>query len=104
MIAGAEGAGEAGWIGVAGEHFPVGTQKMDGFFWGFLQKFEAEVSQACGQQIAEMGCARLRARVKNGVAATDIGSDGVGFADSVAHGDMVAIARTPTGEVVFSIR
>ena len=49
-----------------------------------------------------MGGARLGAGVKDGVAATDISPDRVGFADAVADGDSVMVAGSATGEVVFA--
>ena len=48
--------------------------------------------------------ARLGSRVKYGVAATDIGPDGMRFSDAVADGDSVMVARAPAGEVIFSLR
>ena len=42
--------------------------------------------------------------VKNGVAATDVGPDGVGFSHAIPYGDPVAVARPTAGEVVFSLR
>ena len=47
--------------------------------------------------------ARLGSRVKHGVAATDIGANGVRFADAVTDGDAVMVARTATGEMVFAL-
>jgi hypothetical protein len=45
----------------------------------------------------------LGARVKHGVAATDIGSNGMRFPDAVTYGDSVMVAGTATGEVVFAL-
>jgi len=47
--------------------------------------------------------AGLGARVKHGVAAADIGTDGVRFPDAVADGDSVMVAGTAAGEVIFSL-
>ena len=49
-----------------------------------------------------MGSARLGACMKDGVAATNIGTDGMGFADSITSGYSMAITRTTAGEVVFA--
>jgi hypothetical protein len=49
-----------------------------------------------------MGSARLGACMKDGVAASDIGTDGVGFADSISSRDSMAITRTTAGEMVFA--
>lgn len=51
-----------------------------------------------------MGSARLGAGMKNGVAATNISPDGMGFADAVAESDAVMVAGTATGEVIFALR
>jgi len=62
------------------------------------------VAQACGKKLGKVRGAGLGARVKHGVAATDIGSDGMRFSDAVAYGDSVMVARTPAGEVIFALR
>ena len=49
-----------------------------------------------------MGSARLGACMKDGVAAADIGSNGMRFADAIADGDSVMVAGASTGEVVFA--
>jgi len=51
-----------------------------------------------------MGSARLGACMKDGVATTDIGADGMGFADSITSGNPMAITRTTAGEMVFAFR
>ena len=49
-----------------------------------------------------MGSAGLGACMKDGIAATDIGTDGMGFADSITSGNSMVITRTTAGEVVFA--
>ena len=49
-----------------------------------------------------MGSARLGAGVKDGVATTDIGPNGMRFSDAVADGDSVMVAGAAAGEVVFA--
>jgi hypothetical protein len=44
----------------------------------------------------------LGARVKYGVAAADIGSNGMRFPDAIADGNSVMVAWTATGEMVFA--
>ena len=44
----------------------------------------------------------MGAGMKDGVAATDIGTDGMGFADSITSGNSMVITRTAAGEVVFA--
>jgi hypothetical protein len=46
--------------------------------------------------------AGLGAGIKHGVAATDIGPNGMGFSYAVANGDSVMVAGTATGEMVFA--
>ena len=46
--------------------------------------------------------ARLGAGVKDGVATSDIGPNGMRFSDAVADGDSVMVARATTSEVVFA--
>ena len=46
--------------------------------------------------------AGLGAGVEHGVAAADIGSNGMRFADAIADGDSVMVAWTATGEMVFA--
>jgi len=45
--------------------------------------------------------AGLGAGVKHGVAAADIGSNGMRFPDTIADGDSVMVAGAATGEMVF---
>ena len=52
--------------------------------------------------MGDMGSARLGACMKDGVATTDIGPNGMGFADSITSGDSMTITRTTAGEVVFA--
>jgi hypothetical protein len=40
--------------------------------------------------------------MKDGVAATDISANGMGFADSITSGNSMAITGTATAEVVFA--
>ena len=47
--------------------------------------------------------AGLGAGVEHGVAAADIGSNGMRFADAIADGDSVMVAGTATGEMVFAL-
>jgi len=61
------------------------------------------VAQARGEKLGEMRGAGLRARVKHGVAATDIGPNWMRFSDAVADGDSVMVAGSATGEVVFAL-
>ena len=49
-----------------------------------------------------MGSARLGACMKDGVATTDIGTNGMRFADSITSGNSMVITRTAAGEVVFA--
>jgi hypothetical protein len=50
-----------------------------------------------------VGDSGLGAGVKDGVAATDIGPDGMGLANAVADGDPVAVTGAAAGEVVFTL-
>ena len=45
----------------------------------------------------------MGAGVKHGVAATNIGPNGMRFSDAVADGDSVMVAGTAAGEVIFSL-
>jgi hypothetical protein len=45
----------------------------------------------------------LGAGVKDGVATTDIGPNGMRFSDAVTDGDSVMVAGTATGEMVFAL-
>ena len=47
--------------------------------------------------------ARLGSRVKHGVAATDIGPDGMRFPDAIADSDSVMVAGAAAGEMVFAL-
>ena len=47
--------------------------------------------------------AGLGARVKHGVAATDIGPNRMRFPDAVTDGNSVMVAGTATGEMVFAL-
>ena len=49
-----------------------------------------------------MGSARLGACMKDGVATSDIGTNGMRFADSITSRNSMAITRTTAGEVVFA--
>ena len=51
-----------------------------------------------------MGSARLGACMKDGVATSDIGTNGMSFADSITSGNSMAIAGPTAGEVVFAFR
>ena len=46
--------------------------------------------------------AGLGAGVKDGVATSDIGPNGMRFSDAVADGDSVMVAGAAAGEVVFA--
>ena len=46
--------------------------------------------------------AGLGAGVKDGVATSDIGPNGMRFSDAVADGDSVTVAGAAAGEVVFA--
>ena len=72
-------------------------------FRRFIQQFKAEVAQACGKELGQVRGAGLGARVKHGVAATDIGPNGMRFSDTVADGDSVMVAGAATGEMVFAL-
>jgi hypothetical protein len=61
------------------------------------------VAQACGKKLGKVRGAGLGARVKHGVAATDIGANGVRFADTVTDGDSVMVAGAAAGEMVFAL-
>jgi hypothetical protein len=61
------------------------------------------VAQACGKKLGKVRGAGLGARVKHGVAATDIGSDGMRFSYAVAYSDSVMVAGAAAGEMVFAL-
>ena len=104
LIAGTEGFGQAAGIGMAGDGLPVSPKQLHGFLRCFVEELDAEAAESGSQQALEMRHPRLRTGVENGVAATDIGPDGVGFTDAIADGDAVAVARATAGEVVFALR
>ena len=85
------------------EGVPVGAQKAERLLGGFIQQFDPEFSQPGFEKTRQVGNPGLGAGIEDGIAATDIGPDGVGFADAVADGDAVAVAGAATGEVVFSL-
>ena len=60
------------------------------------------MAQPSGEKLGDMGSARLGASMKDGVAATDIGTNGMRFADSITSRNSMAITRTTAGEVVFA--
>ena len=60
------------------------------------------MAEACGEKLGDMGSARLGAGMKDGIAAPNIGTDGMGFADSITSGNSMAITRTTAGKVVFA--
>jgi hypothetical protein len=60
------------------------------------------VAQACGKKLGKVRGAGLGARVKHGIAATDIGPNGMRLSDAVADGDSVMIAGAAAGEMVFT--
>ena len=55
------------------------------------------MAQACCEKLGDMGSARLGAGMKDGIAAPNIGTDGMGFADSITSGNSMAITRTTAG-------
>ena len=61
------------------------------------------MAQACGKELGQVRGAGLGAGVEHGVAATDIGSNGMRFSDTVADGDSVMVAGAATGEMVFAL-
>lgn len=61
------------------------------------------MEQACGKELGQVRGAGLGAGVEHGVAAADIGSNGMRFADAIADGDSVMVAGTATGEIVFAL-
>ena len=77
-------------------------EQSDGLFRRFIQQLKAEVAQACGKELGQVRGAGLGARVKHGVAATDIGPNGMRFSDAVTDGNSVMVAWTATGEMVFA--
>ena len=89
---------------MAGGRLPVSPKELHGLLRCFAEELDAEAAESGSQKAFEMRHPRLRTGVENGVAATDIGPDGVGFTDAIANGDAVAVARSTTGEVVFSLR
>ncbi len=103
LIAGVERFGEAAWVAAPMEGVPVGAQKAERLLGGFIQQFDPEFSQPGFEKTRQVGNPGLGAGIEDGIAATDIGPDGVGFADAVADGDAVAVAGAATGEVVFSL-
>ena len=103
MVAGTQGSGEATGICVASQGLTIGLKQTDGFFRRFFQLFQTVVAQARGEKLGEVRGAGLGAGVKNGVAATNIGPNGMGFSDAVADGDSVMVAGTAAGEVVFAL-
>jgi len=60
------------------------------------------VAQACGKKLGKVRGAGLGAGVKDGVATSYIGPNGMRFSDAVADGDSVMVARATTSEVVFA--
>ena len=78
-------------------------EQADGLFRRFIQQLKAEVAQACGKELGQVGGARLGAGVKYGIAATDISANGMRFPDAIAGGDSVMVAWTATGEMVFAL-
>jgi hypothetical protein len=68
----------------------------------FAEEFEAEVFQAEVAHLGEVGGGGLGLGVEDGVAAADIGDEGVGLADAVAEIDLVAVAGAAAVAVVFS--
>ena len=78
-------------------------EQADGFFRRFIQQLQTEVAQACGKKLGKVRGAGLGAGVKDGVATTDIGPNGMRFADAIADGDSVMVAGTATGEMVFAL-
>lgn len=60
------------------------------------------MAQPSGEKLGDMGSARLGASMKDGVAATDIRTNGMGFADSITSRNSMAITGTATGEVVLA--
>jgi hypothetical protein len=79
------------------------VEQADGFFRRFIQQLQTEVAQASGKKLGKVRGAGLGARVKHRVAATDIGSNGMRFPDSVTDGDTVMVAGAAAGEMVFAL-
>ena len=78
-------------------------EQADGFFRRFIQQLQTEVAQACGKKLGKVRGAGLGAGVEHGVAAADIGSNGVRFADAIADSDSVMVAGAAAGEMVFAL-
>ena len=71
---------------------------------GFVDELEAEVLDAGAKPLVEMGAGFLGFGAKDGVAAADIGHDGVGAALTVPESDSVFLARAAAILVSGSFR
>ena len=104
MIPCAESFGQVSGVGSTLHGLPVGLQEVDGCVRRFVEEFNSESTESGIQKVLEMGNPGLGACIKDGIAATDVGSDGVRFTHAVAHCDTVVIAGATASEVVFSLR
>jgi hypothetical protein len=78
-------------------------KQTDGFFRRFIQQLQTEVAQACGKELGQVRSARLGTRIKHRVAAADIGSNGMRFADAVADSDTMMVTGAAACQMVFAL-
>lgn len=65
------------------EEVLVGGDGRDGCIVGFIEKFDAELAQAGGEELLEKACAGLGTTVEQGIAAADIGLEAVELSDAI---------------------
>ena len=91
-------------IGLASQRFSIGLKQTDGLLRRFIQQLKAVVAQACGKELGQVRGAGLGARVKHGIAATDIGPNRMRFTDAVADSDTVMVTGAAACQMVFALR
>ena len=89
---------------LAGDEARILGEKGVGFFFRFPEEFEAEGLKAEFLHAREILGGALGLGVEDGVAAADVGDEGVRLADAVAEVELMAIAGAAAGAVVFSVR
>ena len=95
-----EGVPKGFALAFAGKEGLVGADDPAGVFGVFFEEFEAELAESGGFQLGEEFGAGLRDCVEEGIAAADVGAQGVFHSDAVAQAHPMLFARSPAiGEI-----
>ncbi len=100
----AEGAEDFGGGFCAGEQAGIMGEEFLGLTWGFAEELDAEIADAGGEHVGDELGGGLGLGVEEGVAAADVGEEGVAFAGAVEEIHGMFFTGAAAGAEIGAVR